>query len=142
MPTLTKPLTARQSEILGIIKERIKAGRSPTVRELMARTGIRSPNGIVCHLKALEKKGVIERDANVACGIRIPGVAETAATGPQWLDRPTTAGVYLIIKKPFDIIGPYVACYLEQEAIDAGAPFHAHAVMGPFAEHPMFKEQH
>ncbi len=66
------PLTARQKEILKIISDRIvDRGYGPTVREIGDLTGIRSPNGVMCHLKALEKKGHIKREAHLSRGIAL-----------------------------------------------------------------------
>jgi SOS-response transcriptional repressor LexA len=55
------PLTARQAEVLAAIGELFLAGgcRMPSYRELMARLGIGSPNGLYAHLRALEKRGLI-----------------------------------------------------------------------------------
>jgi SOS-response transcriptional repressor LexA len=58
--TERQPLTARQSEVLrAIVGHYADKGHPPTVRELCAVFGIRSPNGIVCHLRGLHKKGRI-----------------------------------------------------------------------------------
>lgn len=40
----------------------VTTGRGPTFRDIGAAFGIRSPNGVTCHLKALTKKGLITRD--------------------------------------------------------------------------------
>jgi repressor LexA len=57
-------ITARQREIFEYLREKIIArGYGPTVREIGQHFGITSPNGVMCHLKALEKKGLISRDA-------------------------------------------------------------------------------
>lgn len=63
MPDMSR-LTERQREIYDFIKEKIETrGYGPTVREIgESRTPkIKSPNGVMCHLKALEKKGLIKR---------------------------------------------------------------------------------
>jgi SOS-response transcriptional repressor LexA len=39
--------------------------------------GIRSPNGVKCHLSALQSKGYIEIDRGVARGIRLTDEART-----------------------------------------------------------------
>ena len=58
---MTNPLTKRQQQIFDLIKDHIETnGWPPTVREIGAATGIRSPNGVMCHLKPLVKKGWIE----------------------------------------------------------------------------------
>jgi SOS-response transcriptional repressor LexA len=67
-------LTQRQEGIYEYIRGRILAGDpAPTVREIGEAFGIRSPNGVMCHLKALEKKGYIVRDENLSRAIRLPG---------------------------------------------------------------------
>lgn len=67
-------LTARQSEILGFISENIvQKGYPPTVREIGTAFGIRSPNGVMCHLKRLEELGAITREPDSARAIQIPG---------------------------------------------------------------------
>lgn len=65
-----RPLTKRQQEVLDKIAWCIrKQGFPPTVRDLMPILGIRSPNGIMCHLDALEIKGRIMRTPGVSRGI-------------------------------------------------------------------------
>lgn len=55
-------LTPRQQEIYDLIRDHAhQHGFGVSFRELQAATGITSPNGITCHLKALEKKGRIRR---------------------------------------------------------------------------------
>ena len=65
-------LTQRQQEIYDFLKEKItKRGYGPTVREIGAQFGIRSPNGVMCHLKALERKGLIIREAHMSRAIQL-----------------------------------------------------------------------
>ncbi len=65
-------LTSRQQKVYELIREKIRGrGYGPTVREIAEHFGIRSPNGVVCHLKALEKKGFIVREANMSRAIRL-----------------------------------------------------------------------
>jgi repressor LexA len=65
-------LTERQREIYDFIREKIEArGYGPTVREIGQGFDIRSPNGVMCHLKALEKKGLIKREGFSARAIQI-----------------------------------------------------------------------
>lgn len=65
-------LTARQREIYEFLKDKIiKRGYGPTVREIGAEFGIRSPNGVMCHLKALEKKGLISRESHMSRAIQL-----------------------------------------------------------------------
>jgi len=56
-------LTDRQLEVLRFIAEQIEErGYPPTIREIGEALDIRSTNGVNDHLKALEKKGYLQRD--------------------------------------------------------------------------------
>ena len=64
--------TERQMEIYAFIREKIHSrGYGPTVREIGQAFKIRSPNGVVCHLKALERKGLITRGKNMSRAIEL-----------------------------------------------------------------------
>lgn len=55
-------LTARQAQVLEVIEKAIRAqGYPPTIREIGAQLGIRSPQGVSDHLAALERKGYLNR---------------------------------------------------------------------------------
>src|SRR5437588_339646 len=65
-------LTERQRESYGFIKDKIEGrGFGPTVREIGEGFDIKSPNGVMCHLKALEKKGLIKRTGFRARAIQL-----------------------------------------------------------------------
>lgn len=65
-------LTQRQREIYEFIRGKIQGrGYGPTVREIGNQFGIRSPNGVMCHLKALQKKGLIHREPNMSRAIQL-----------------------------------------------------------------------
>lgn len=65
-------LTRRQLEVYKFIREKIRGrGYGPTVREIATRFNIQSPNGVVCHLKALVKKGLITREPNMSRAIQL-----------------------------------------------------------------------
>src|SRR6266436_6042534 len=71
MPDFSQ-LTERQKEIYDFIEEKIEGrGYGPTVREIGLAFGIKSPNGVMCHLKALEKKGLIIREGFSARAIQL-----------------------------------------------------------------------
>jgi SOS-response transcriptional repressor LexA len=54
------PPTARQLEILAfIVAYRDANGLSPTVREIGEAMSIKSPNGVMCHTRALVTKGLL-----------------------------------------------------------------------------------
>ena len=69
----TKPaLTSRQKQIYDFLKDKIRnRGYGPTVREIGTHFGIRSPNGVMCHLKALERKGLITRESHMSRAIQL-----------------------------------------------------------------------
>src|SRR5579862_8105124 len=72
-PVMTKPsLTSRQQEIYDFLREKIVTrGYGPTVREIGLQFEIKSPNGVMCHLKALEKKGMISRESHMSRAIQL-----------------------------------------------------------------------
>jgi repressor LexA len=56
-------LTDRQREILDFISQSIRErGYPPTLREIGVHFGIKSTNGVNDHLRALEKKGYLQRE--------------------------------------------------------------------------------
>jgi repressor LexA len=83
-------LTARQSEILELIRGHIAdEGCPPTRAEIAATLGFRSPNAAEDHLRALQRKGYIEIVAGSSRGIRLldddfglPVVGRVAAGEP------------------------------------------------------------
>ena len=67
-----KPLTARQQEILNLIRSHIQdTGFPPTRLEICQALGFKSPNAAEEHLKALVKKGAIRMTAGASRGIQL-----------------------------------------------------------------------
>ncbi len=65
-------LTKRQKAVFDFIRDKIvNRGYGPTVREIGERFKISSPNGVMCHLRALEKKGLITREPNMSRAIQL-----------------------------------------------------------------------
>jgi repressor LexA len=65
-------LTERQREIYEFIRDKIEnRGYGPAIREICSAFDIVSPNGVMCHLKALEKKGLIQRTGKLARAIQL-----------------------------------------------------------------------
>ena len=65
-------LTDRQREIYDFIRDKIETrGYGPTVREIGTAFDIQSPNGVMCHLNALVKKGLILREGRSARAIQL-----------------------------------------------------------------------
>jgi repressor LexA len=77
-------LTPRQREIYTFIRSKIQGrGYGPTVREIGLEFDIKSPNGVMCHLKALQKKGLIHREPNMSRAIQM--LDEPTGTQPSRL---------------------------------------------------------
>ncbi len=76
-----KAITGRQRDVLEFIKRTIKTkGYGPTVREIGDAVGIISPNGVVGHLKALIKKGLIIRQPHLSRCIQVINPKDTVVT--------------------------------------------------------------
>lgn len=66
-------LTARQQQILDVIKDNIEdTGYPPTRAEIAKTLGFKSPNAAEEHIKALARKGYIEIVQGASRGIRLP----------------------------------------------------------------------
>lgn len=66
-------LTARQQELLDFLhKEHHETGLIPSTRDIQAHFGFASQTAAMSHLRALERKGVIQRVANKARAIVFP----------------------------------------------------------------------
>lgn len=79
-----RDLTARQQEILTLVKHHIAdTGFPPTRAEIAARLGFRSPNAAEEHLKALARKGVIELTSGASRGIRLKMMPDAQAASPS-----------------------------------------------------------
>ena len=65
-------LTARQQQILDLIRQHIEeSGYPPTRAEIASELGFKSPNAAEEHLRALARKGVIEMTSGASRGIRL-----------------------------------------------------------------------
>lgn len=78
-------LTDRQREILDFISQSIdERGYPPTLREIGLHFGIRSTNGVNDHLRALEKKGHLQREDLKSRALRpvgAPGAPSSSSLG-------------------------------------------------------------
>lgn len=82
MPDMNQ-LTPRQREIYEFIRRKIEErGYGPTVREIGLEFDIQSPNGVMCHLKALVKKGLITRQEKSARAIKLVDYAPHSRSLP------------------------------------------------------------
>jgi repressor LexA len=75
-------LTARQTEILRLVRELTEvSGYPPTRAEIAERMGFRSVNAAEQHLRALEKKGAIDIAAGSSRGIKVRDARPGGKTG-------------------------------------------------------------
>lgn len=108
-----RELTARQQEILELIKEHISAtGFPPTRAEIANKLGFRSANAAEEHLKALARKGVIELTSGASRGIRLKQI---------WLETQNKVASAVQIALSLPLVGRVSAGspILAQEHIDA-----------------------
>jgi repressor LexA len=77
-------LTARQEQILNLIREAIEnTGFPPTRAEIANELGFKSANAAEEHLQALARKGAIEISPGTSRGIRLVGTPDLALAPPQ-----------------------------------------------------------
>ncbi len=75
-------LTQRQQMVLDFIRQSIHdRGYPPTLREIGARMGIRSTNGVNDHLRALERKGYLTREDMKSRALRPTALATNPLGG-------------------------------------------------------------
>lgn len=91
-----EPLTQRQQEVLDLISGHLERhGFPPSHRELMLALGVKSPLGILKHIRALEKKGHITCQPGSSRGIaladRPPRPAMVPVLGRVRAGRPEEA---------------------------------------------------
>jgi repressor LexA len=76
-------LTARQAQVLDLVREFIEdSGMPPTRAEIASVLGFRSANAAEEHLRALARKGVIELLPGASRGIRLKEASRNAAGLP------------------------------------------------------------
>jgi repressor LexA len=77
---IVQGLTQRQQMVLDFIRSSIAdRGYPPTLREIGARMGIRSTNGVNDHLRALERKGYLTREDMKSRALRPTTTHDVAA---------------------------------------------------------------
>ena len=87
---MASQLTTQQKYVYDYIRDKIVTrGYGPTVREIGEHMNIKSPNGVMCHLKALEKKGMIVRKANKSRAIELTEELQRANS----VGLPLTGGI-------------------------------------------------
>lgn len=77
-----KSLTHRQQQVLDFVCECVDGGRSvPSMREIAARLGLKSPSAPHLHMEALVRKGWLERPDGTARSLRVAGTVEKRVPG-------------------------------------------------------------
>ncbi len=118
-----RELTARQQEILELIKQHIHTtGFPPTRAEIANQLGFKSANAAEEHLKALARKGVIELTSGTSRGIRLVPSALSSSdhvTGQRSVLQTITSAISNTLNLP--LIGRVAAGspLLAQEHIDS-----------------------
>ncbi len=91
-----KALTMRQRKVLQVIRESIaERGYPPSVREIGELVGLKSPSSVAYQLDALQRKGLLRKDANRPRAVDIRP-AEEVAVDAAWGRQPTPAYVPML----------------------------------------------
>lgn len=94
---MTAKLTARQQQVLDIIRSEIeRTGFPPTRAEIAQVLGFKSANAAEDHLKALARKGAIELTAGASRGIRLLGTDTRESSAPSSSALATLADALLL----------------------------------------------
>jgi repressor LexA len=119
-------LTERQAQILQLIRELVETTGIPPTRAEIARTlGFRSVNAAEEHLRALERKGVIEILPGASRGIRLKGnlgipVVGRVAAGSPILAEQHIEGRYQLDRSLFQPPADYLLRVRGMSMRDAG----------------------
>jgi len=104
---MNRPLTHQQQAVYDFIRRKIiERGYGPTVREIGEHMSIKSPNGVMCHLRALERKGMLTRTANKSRAIELTEPVSRLMGGSLPMEGTIAAGVCTLGatgSKPFDV---------------------------------------
>ena len=72
-PANRNPLTARRRQILDVIVEHQRSrGYPPSIREIAAKVGLRSPASVKAHLDVLDSAGYLRVDPTRPRAIEVP----------------------------------------------------------------------
>jgi repressor LexA len=69
------PRGSSREQVFAFVRERLLAGRPPTVREVQAELGFRAVESARAHLSALVDEGRLAKEPGRARGYRLPGTA-------------------------------------------------------------------
>ena len=108
-------LTARQAEVLDIIRQHIdETGYPPTRADISRHLGFKSANAAEEHLKALARKGAIEIVPGASRGIRLPQPAGIPIVGRVAAGHPILAEEHIddYCNLPGDFFRPHADFFL------------------------------
>jgi repressor LexA len=115
-------LTARQEQVLNLIKEAIEnTGFPPTRAEIAAALGFRSANAAEEHLQALARKGAIEISPGTSRGIRLRDMHVDVSPFSQFAGRQMPLQNAALMQFTLPLVGRVAAGspILAQEHIEA-----------------------
>ncbi len=126
-------LTMRQRKVLQVIRESIATrGYPPSVREIGERVGLKSPSSVAYQLDALQRKGLLRKDANRPRAVDIRPAEDVADDAAQ---RHHPAPAYVPMVGRIAAGGPILAeqeveeVYpLPKEIVGEGSAFLLHVV--------------
>ena len=111
-------LTQRQQMVLDFIRQSISdRGYPPTLREIGARMGIRSTNGVNDHLRALERKGYLTREDMKSRALR-PTSLGTRALGAEAVPDAPANDVDLVEVQVLGRVAAGLPLLAEEHVID------------------------
>lgn len=97
---LQEQLTKKQQVVFDFIRSRIEQdGYGPTIREIASEMGFSSPNGVICHLTALEKKGLIHRSSHKSRSIVLTEQVHEEISGLPLAGRVAAGGMMEAIEQ-------------------------------------------
>jgi repressor LexA len=112
-------LTQRQQMVLDFIRQSIQdRGYPPTLREIGARMGIRSTNGVNDHLRALERKGYLTREDMKSRALRPTSLAAQALGGAGVPTEPVANDVDFIEVPVLGRVAAGLPLLAEEQVID------------------------
>ena len=121
-----KGLTARQAEVLDLVRSHInETGYPPTRADIARELGFKSPNAAEEHLKALARKGALEVVPGTSRGIRLPADEGLPVVGRVAAGSPILAQEHIeeMCQVPADLFRPAADFLLRVEGdsmVDVG----------------------
>lgn len=121
-----KELTARQAEVLDLVRSHVnETGYPPTRAEIARVLGFKSPNAAEEHLKALARKGALEVVRGTSRGLRLPADEGLPVVGRVAAGSPLLAQEHIeeMCRIPPDLFRPAADFLLRVEGdsmVDAG----------------------